>query len=34
MFSTAVPIISVWIDLTADGLDEKLLLRGDGLRST
>ena len=21
---------SVWIDLTADGLDEKLLLRGDG----
>ncbi len=30
MFSTAVPIISVWIDLTADGLDEKLLLRGDG----
>ncbi len=24
------PDNSVWIDLTADGLDEKLLLRGDG----
>ncbi len=28
--STAVADNSVWIDLTADGLDEKLLLRGDG----